>query len=149
MWRPLLHQSLAFTVAHSVTLALSLVGVVGFSGKWVEALIALSIVYVAVENLRAKDGQKVGWRRLFLVFGFGLLHGLGFGSMLRSYLPNENLLWPIVGFNVGVELGQLAVLAVCFLLFAWFAKNFRWIRIIGSTLICLIGTFWVFERALG
>ncbi|MGJ8726465.1 MAG: HupE/UreJ family protein [Roseibacillus sp.] len=147
-WRPLLHQSLAFTVAHSVTLALSLTGLVGFSGKWVEALIALSIVYVAVENLRTQEEEKVEWPRLFLIFGFGLLHGLGFGAMLRFFMPSQDVIAPVIGFNVGVELGQIAVLAVCFLLFGWFTKQFKWIRIPGSVVIGLAGLIWFFERAL-
>ena len=147
-WRPLFHQSLAFTLAHSVTLAMSLLGVMTFSGKWVEPLIALSIVYVAVENLRLKEDEKMKWRRLILVFVFGLLHGLGFGAMMRSLMPAENPALPIIGFNVGVELGQILVLVTCFLLFGWFTKHFKWIRIIGSSAIGVTGLFWFFQRVV-
>jgi len=147
-WRPLLHQSLAFTAAHSVTLAMSLLGVMTFSGKWVESLIALSIVYVAVENLRMKEDEEMRWRRLIFVFAFGLLHGLGFGAMMRSLMPAEAPAIPILGFNVGVELGQILVLGICFLLFGWFTKHFKWIRIIGSSTIGVIGLFWFFQRAI-
>ena len=147
-WRPLFHQSLAFTLAHSVTLAMSLLGVMTFSGKWVEPLIALSIVYVAAENLRLKEDEKMKWRRLILVFAFGLLHGLGFGAMMRSLMPAENPALPIIGFNVGVELGQILVLVTCFLLFGWFTKHFKWIRIIGSSAIGVTGLFWFFQRVV-
>ena len=150
-WRPLLHQSLAFTLSHSVTLALSLLGVISFEGKLVEgklveALIALSIVYIAIENLRAKEDDKSGWKRLILVFAFGLIHGLGFGAVMRTFMPSEEVIWPLIGFNIGIELGQITVLALCFLLFVWFVKYFRWVRISGSVLIGLVGLFWFFER---
>ena len=145
-WRPLLHQSLAFTLSHSVTLALSLLGVISFEGKRVEALIALSIVYIAIENLRAKEDDKSGWKRLILVFAFGLIHGLGFGAVMRTFMPSEEVIWPLIGFNIGIELGQITVLALCFLLFVWFVKYFRWVRISGSVLIGLVGLFWFFER---
>lgn len=146
-WRPLLHQTLTFTVAHSVTLALSLLGVITIKDmKWVEILIALSIVYIAVENI---IGGKMGMRRIILVFLFGLLHGLGFGAVLGEYLPRERVVMPLVGFNVGVEIGQIVVLIGCFLLLGWFKKSFRWICIIGSLMIGLVGAYWVMERLMG
>ena len=146
-WRPLLHQTLTFTVAHSITLALTLLGVLAFSAQWVEVIIALSIVYVAVENLWAKE---MGKRRLILVFLFGLLHGLGFGSVLGEYpLPKDKLMFGITGFNVGVELGQVVVLAICFLTIGWFKKSFKWIRIVGSLIIGSVGLYWVIQRILG
>ncbi len=142
-WRPLLRQTLTFTVAHSITLALSLAGVISLNIAWVECIIALSIVYVAVENLYK---PQVGFRRLLLVFAFGLLHGLGFGSVLGEYLPSERILWPLVGFNVGVELGQVVVLFLCFLIFGWFSHSFKVIRMTGSLLLGALGCFWVVER---
>lgn len=145
-WKPLFHQSLVFTLSHSVTLALSLLGIIGFAGKWIEALIALSIVYIAIENIRTKPDESAPWKRLTLVFIFGLIHGLGFGSILRSFLPSNEALLPIVGFNLGVELGQIAVLVLSFLLFGWFSKNFKWIRLPGSIIIGLVGLAWTFER---
>ena len=144
-WKPLLHQSLAFTVSHSITLALSLMGVIVFAGKWVEVLIALSIVYIAIENLWLKELQK---HRILVVFGFGLLHGFGFGSVLQEFLPTGNLFFPLVGFNLGVELGQVVILVVCFLLCWKFLERFNWIRIVGSSLIASIASFWVVERIL-
>ena len=146
-WRPLLHQSLAFTLAHSVTLALSLMGVLAFSGKWVEVLIALSIVYVAVENLWLKD--ELPKHRLGIIFGFGLLHGLGFGSVLQELLPSGKSLLPIVWFNLGVEIGQIVILAICFAAFWWFRDRFKWIRISGSVMIALLASYWVVERIMG
>lgn len=145
-WRPLLHQSLIFTVAHSVTLALALLGIINFPGKWVEILIALSIVYIAVENL---VGKEMGKRRLVLVFFFGLLHGLGFGAVLNEFLPKERIALPLVGFNVGVELGQILVLLVCFVTIGHFKESFRWIRLVGSLIIGAVGLYWVVERLMG
>lgn len=142
-WRSLLHQSLIFTLAHSITLAMALSGIVTFSTKWVEVLIALSIVYIAVENLRTK---KVGWHRLFTVFVFGLLHGLGFSAVLSAYLPKENILWPLVGFNLGVELGQIIVLLGCLIIYLFTKKYFKWIRLSGSLTIAVIGVYWIIER---
>ena len=143
MWRPLLRQTLVFTLAHSITLALSLIGVLTLNIQWVEVIIALSIVYIAIENL---CGAQVGFRRLLLVFMFGLLHGLGFGAVLGEYLPSERVFWPLVGFNVGVELGQMLVLLTCFLTLGWFRKSFRLIRITGSLLLVGLGLFWIVER---
>ncbi len=146
-WRPLLHQTITFTVAHSITLALALLGIVTFHTKWVEVIIALSIVYVAVENLWTKE---MGKRRLILVFLFGLLHGLGFGSVLGEYpLPKDKLMFGITGFNVGVELGQVVVLVICFLTIGWFKKSFKWIRIVGSLIIGSVGLYWVIQRIMG
>ncbi|MDC0116061.1 HupE/UreJ family protein [Octadecabacter sp.] len=115
--RPLLMQVTAFTAAHTVTLALATLGYVNIPDEYlwiVESIIAASIVYVAVENIFT-DGLNP-WRPA-IIFGFGLLHGLGFASVLREYgLPDGSALPALLGFNVGVELGQLAVIAVAFLI---------------------------------
>ena len=111
--RPLIWQVSAFTLAHTITLALAALGYVNIPGSIVEPLIALSIVYVAVENIFT-DGLNP-WRPA-IVFGFGLLHGLGFASVLAEYgLPDANFIPALIGFNIGVEIGQLAVIAVAFL----------------------------------
>ncbi len=146
-WRPLLHQSLAFTLSHSLTLALSLMGVLSFAGKWVEALIALSIVFIAVENLWARE--RLARYRLLVVLLFGLIHGLGFGAVLQEFLPRERVFWPLVGFNLGVELGQLLVLGLCFLCCWPLWRQFARIRVAGSVLLALMGGYWVVERVLG
>lgn len=120
---PLLWQISAFTVAHTITLALAALGYVNLGGTLfggsietivvVEALIALSIVYVAVENLFT-DGLSP-WRP-FIIFGFGLLHGLGFASVLAEFgLPQGSFIPALIGFNIGVEIGQVAVVAVAYL----------------------------------
>ena len=107
--RPVLVQVTTFTLAHSLTLALSLYGVVSLPARVVEPLIALSIVYVAVENLRTQ--ALTPWR-VALVFMFGLLHGLGFAGVLTDLqLPRGDFLVALLGFNLGVEAGQLSVIA--------------------------------------
>jgi hypothetical protein len=112
---PLLWQISAFTLAHTITLALAALGYVNVPASIVEPLIAASIVFVAVENILG-DGSLSRWRPA-VIFGFGLLHGLGFASVLGEFgLPPGSFVPALIGFNVGVELGQLAVVAVAFLL---------------------------------
>ncbi len=111
---PLLWQVSAFTLAHTVTLALGALGYVNIPGSIVEPIIAASIVYVAIENIVSDKLHK--WRPA-VIFVFGLLHGLGFASVLGEFgLPADQFIPALIGFNVGVELGQLAVIAVAFLL---------------------------------
>jgi len=146
-WRPLLWQVTAFTIAHSVTLALGLYGIVSISPAIVEPLIALSIVYVAVENLFTKTLHA--WRPV-IVFAFGLLHGLGFAGILTEIgLPRSDFVLGLVAFNVGVELGQLAVIAIAFAL-VWAFIGKPWYRkaivIPASLAIAATGAFWFFER---
>ena len=111
--RPLIWQVSAFTLAHTITLALAALGYVNIPGSIVEPLIAASIIYVAFENIFT-DGLSP-WRP-FVIFGFGLLHGLGFAAVLAEFgLPDANFIPALIGFNIGVEIGQLAVIAVAFL----------------------------------
>ncbi len=111
--RPLLLQVSLFTLAHTITLALAALGIVTIPGSIVEPLIAASIVYVAVENIFMSHLSR--WRP-YIVFGFGLLHGLGFASVLAEFgLPEGAFVPALIGFNIGVEVGQLAVIAVMFL----------------------------------
>lgn len=111
--RPLILQVSLFTLAHTITLAAAALGVVSIPGSIVEPLIAASIVYVAVENIFLNHLSR--WRP-FIVFGFGLLHGLGFASVLAEFgLPEGAFVPALIGFNVGVEVGQLAVITVMFL----------------------------------
>ena len=110
----LLWQVTAFTAAHTITLALAALGYVTVPGSIVEPIIAASIVYVAVENIFSKGLNP--WRPL-IIFVFGLLHGLGFASVLGEYgLPESAFIPALLGFNLGVEIGQLAVIAVAFLI---------------------------------
>lgn len=145
--KPLLWQITAFTVAHSVTLALSIYDVVSLPSRPVETLIALSICYVAVENLLTTELKP--WRPA-VVFAFGLLHGLGFAGVLRELgLPENQFAEALIAFNVGVELGQVAVVLLALLLVGWF-RHKRWYRaaivIPGSSIIALIGLYWTIER---
>ncbi len=118
--RPLLVQVTAFTVAHSITLGLSLYGVVRLPPTVVEPLIALSIVFVAVENIRTTDLHA---SRALVVFGFGLMHGLGFATALIDLgLPRRDFLTALVGFNAGVELGQLTVVAIAAVSIGWLGR---------------------------
>jgi hypothetical protein len=110
---PLLAQVTAFTLAHTFTLALAVYGVVSLPSRVVEPLIAASIVYVAVENLFRREAS---WLRLALVFAFGLLHGLGFAGVLAELgWPEGRRLLALISFNLGVELGQLAVIGLALL----------------------------------
>ncbi|MDG1279935.1 MAG: HupE/UreJ family protein [Pseudorhodobacter sp.] len=145
---PLLWQVSAFTLAHTVTLAAGALGYVTIPGSIVEPIIAASIVYVAVENILT-DGLN-RWRP-FVIFGFGLLHGLGFASVLGEFGLPENAFVPaLIGFNIGVELGQLAVIAVAFALVGYSFGAKPWYRkaiaIPASAVIAAIGAWWVVER---
>ncbi|MDB4213787.1 HupE/UreJ family protein [Octadecabacter sp.] len=115
--RPLLMQITAFTAAHTVTLALATLGYVNIPDEYmwiVESIIAASIVYVAVENIFT-DGLNP-WRPA-IIFAFGLLHGLGFASVLGAYgLPDNAVIPALLGFNIGVELGQLLCIAIAFII---------------------------------
>ncbi|MVO14460.1 HupE/UreJ family protein [Rhodobacteraceae bacterium CY05] len=146
--RPLIWQVSAFTLAHTITLALGALGVVTVSPDIVEPLIAASIVYVAVENIFTRHLSP--WRPL-VIFGFGLLHGLGFASVLGEFgLPRDQFIAALVGFNVGVELGQLYVIAVAFAVVGvWFRSHPKYrgrIAIPASITIAVIGAYWFVER---
>jgi len=145
-WRPLLWQSLLFTISHSITLALVVLGWVQINETFVEILIAFSIAFIGVENLLTK---KIGKLRYSLVFGFGLIHGMGFASVLGEKLtnvPREELIQPLLAFNLGVEVAQITVLAASFLLFRLIKKHTRAARISGSVLVTLAGLGWMIER---
>lgn len=145
---PLLWQVTAFTAAHTITLALGALGIVNLPGDIVEPLIAASIVYVGLENVFAKG--LTPWRP-FVVFGFGLLHGLGFASVLQEFgLGASHFIPKLIGFNVGVEIGQLAVIAVAFIALGWLFSKHGWYKMrISAPIsigIALIALFWVLER---
>jgi hypothetical protein len=145
---PLLGQVTAFTLAHTVTLALATLQIVTIPASIVEPLIAASIVYVAVENI---VGGKAGWLRIGVVFGFGLLHGLGFASVLSDVgLPEGRFVLSLIGFNIGVELGQLAVIAAAFLIVGLPFGSQPWYRraiaVPASVAIAAVGAWWTVER---
>ncbi len=148
--RPLLWQISAFTLAHTVTLALAALGYVSVSSAIVEPVIALSIVYVAVENMWSD--RLMSWRPI-VVFAFGLLHGLGFASVLGEFgLPDFGFVSALIGFNVGVELGQLTVIALAFAVVGFWFRDKSWYRTRiskpGSTIIALTGAYWFVERTV-
>jgi hydrogenase/urease accessory protein HupE len=151
--RDLVKTVTAFTVAHSLTLLLAALHVVRLPGALTEALIAASIIYVAVENFWIREGRH----RWLLVFGFGLIHGLGFSSSLRELLT-DRVVVPVLAFNVGVELGQIAILAAAAPAVAWLGRardpsvedrRRRRLAWAGSVPLLLLGVFWLAERALG
>jgi hypothetical protein len=147
---PLLWQVSAFTLAHTVTLALGALGIIRIPAGIVEPLIAATIVFVAVENILT-DGLS-RWRPA-LVFCFGLLHGLGFASILTDVgLPEGTFVPALIGFNIGVELGQLAVIGMAFVLVGhWFGDR-PWYRvriaIPASVVIAGFGLWWFLERTV-
>ena len=152
---PLFKVITAFTIAHSITLTLAVLNVVTIPTTVIEPLIALSIVYVAVENFFVADIK----RRYWLTFIFGLIHGFGFASVLRDFgLPQDGLIWALASFNVGVEIGQLVIVLVsviCWRLMTalpFFVSTDqgllrqRNVSLIISSLVGLLGCGWFIER---
>lgn len=146
--RPLLLQVTMFTLAHTITLALGALGYVNIPGNIVEPLIAASIVFIAVENIFT---DKLSPWRPFVIFAFGLLHGLGFASVLGDFgLPSGQFIPALIAFNIGVEIGQLAVIAICFFAVGLWFRNKDWyhkvIVIPASAAIAILAFYWVLER---
>jgi hydrogenase/urease accessory protein HupE len=149
-WKPILLQVTAFTLAHTITLGLTIYGVVSARPSIVEPLIALSIVYVAVENV--VTSRLTPWR-VALVFAFGLVHGMGFAGVLSQLgLPRSEFPPALVSFNVGVEAGQLSVIAAAFAAVGLFRER-PWYRariaVPASIAIAAVGLFWAIERIAG
>ena len=137
----------AFTVAHSITLSLAVLGIVSLPSRFVESTIAASVVFAALNNLRG----TIERRRWVMAFVFGLIHGFGFASALADLgLPTGALALALVGFNLGVELGQLAIVAV-FLPIAFKLRATRFYRVgvltFGSVLVAVIAAYWFAQRA--
>jgi hypothetical protein len=146
--RSVLWQVSAFTVAHSITLALGLYGLITAPPSLVEPLIALSIAYVALENIFLSELRS--WR-VALVFAFGLLHGMGFaGALTELGLARTDFLTALLTFNAGVEAGQLTVIAAAFLLVGWQWGTRGWYRrrvvVPASALIACTAVYWTVER---
>jgi hydrogenase/urease accessory protein HupE len=146
--RGLLATITAFTVAHSLTLAMMVLGPVAVSPWLIEPAIALSVVYVGIENFFVKNAD----RRWLITFPLGLVHGFGFAGALHGLaVPKELLLSALVFFNVGVELGQLAVLSVALPLVLW-ARRRPWFRLYGvrglSSGVVLLGVGWFALRMM-
>jgi hypothetical protein len=137
----------AFTVAHSITLTLATLGVVSLPSRWVEATIAASVVIAALNNVFPVFTEG----RWAMAFSFGLIHGFGFASVLTDLgLPRDTLALALVGFNLGVETGQLAIVA-CFLPVAFLLRNTmfyrRFVLTGGSLVIVGLASIWLIERA--
>jgi len=117
-WKQVLILVTAFTIGHSLTLALSVMNIISVSSKWVEFLIPLTIVITAISNLFQKEFSHRSIRiNYFLALFFGLIHGLGFANTIRFMLADDQSLgWGLFGFNVGLEVGQIIVVAVILLL---------------------------------
>ncbi len=146
--RPLLTQVTVFTIAHTVTLASASVGIIQVPASIVEPLIAASIVYVAVENILVQELRP--WRTA-VVFGFGLLHGLGFASVLGEIgLDPTQFFTGLIGFNIGVELGQLAVITAAYLSVGYWFGNRPWYGAViskpASFGIAIVGAYWFVQR---
>jgi hydrogenase/urease accessory protein HupE len=139
----------SFTVAHSITLALATLGVVRPPGRFVEPLIALSIVFVGLDNLRARSGH--GDHRMKLAFFFGLVHGFGFASVLAEFgLPPQALAGSLFSFNAGVEIGQACIVAA---VAPWLIaihrrspENASRVVVASSCLVSAAGAYWLIQR---
>lgn len=148
--KPVFLQSLAFTVAHSLTLGLAMYSIIKPPPAIVEPLIALSILYVALENIFS---PRLKPARIGVVFCFGLVHGMGFaGSLSDLGLPSNSFLTSLLMFNVGVELGQLTVILIAWFLVAkWFRNKpgyRKYFVIPASLLIAIIAAYWTIQRIL-
>ena len=148
-WRKLITQTTVFTIAHATTLFLSVYGIVTLPPAYVEPAIALSIAFIAIENILQ---TRLGPGRLAVVFAFGLVHGLGFAASLSEVaFPKDDFLWALLGFNLGVDLGQLFIIGLVLSAVGWAARR-PWYRsriaIPASLVVAAIGLFWTVERVI-
>ena len=146
--KTIIWQATTFTIAHSITLGLAMYGKITSPSYIIEPIIALSIFFVAAENIITDQLKPT---RLLIVFAFGLIHGLGFASVLTDLgLPQKEFLNALISFNIGVEVGQLSIILLAWFLFAkWFNKK-PWYRKYFvnpvSLIIALIALYWTVER---
>jgi hypothetical protein len=161
-WRRLVWVVTAFTVGHSVTLVLAVTGVLALPGELIEFLIPVTIVATGIENLMVRDRPDAPWRgqyRPLFAGVFGLVHGAGFANYLRSLFVDD-LAVPLLGFNLGIEAGQLAVLAIAFALFGvvdrgmervrlprWSPSPLRLRAVTVSALVAVVAAAWAVERS--
>jgi hydrogenase/urease accessory protein HupE len=139
----------AFTVAHSITLGLSVLGLISLPRTTVEAVIALTIVFLALEISENKYYKSTPW---LIAFGFGLLHGLGFANALTEIgIANEQLLFSLLFFNLGIEAGQLLMIPV-FGVLIWLAYKFNKYNQLATCVSYVLGSmgfFWLINRTIG
>ncbi len=150
LWKRLLLLVSVFTLAHTLTLGLAMFGVVEVSARLVEPLIAFSIAYVAIENLLTHQSIK---RKSMIVFVFGLIHGLGFASMLKEFeMAPDSFLTTLIGFNIGVELAQIVIVLFVVLTLLGLRSlklNYRQLAVIPvSIIISIVGVWWGVERII-
>ncbi len=161
--RPLLFQVTSFTAAHTIALALASLGIVSVSPSIVEPLIALSIVFVGLENIWGHTNVKT---RTAVVFAFGLLHGLGFATVLGEFgITASSFVAALIGFNIGVEFGQLAIIMTMLVLVMVACRlstlaplpeeekpvrelqvTYRAVSMVGSVVISIVAAYWTIER---
>ncbi len=146
--RSVLFQATAFTIAHSITLGLAASGMIHPLSSIIEPIIALSIAFIAIENMFI---TSLKWWRILIVFGFGLVHGMGFaGALAEIGLPEKNFLSSIISFNVGVELGQITVILLANYILVNWIKNKGWYRsrflIPASACIAVFALWLTYER---
>jgi hypothetical protein len=146
-WKPILIQVTTFTAAHTITLALATLGYVSVNPKIVEPIIAASIAVVALENIFRPTYGKF---RILLVFVFGLIHGLGFAQrLIDERIPSGSIVSSLLGFNIGVEFGQLAVIGLAVAATFWIKDETHYRRFVvipASTLIAAAGLVWAYQR---
>lgn len=147
-WRRLALIVTSFTIGHSITLALAALNILVIPASIIEPAIALSIVIIGVDNLMRGDGKDL---RPYLAFAFGLIHGFGFAYVLREFgLPDANLAFALLGFNLGVEIGQIVIVLIAggamVMLAKANAKAAKWVQIAGSLAVALAGAYWFVDR---
>ena len=137
----------AFSISHSITLSLAVLNIVSVPSRWVEIIIALSIAYIAAENLWRKEPNLSRWK---LAFAFGLIHGLGFSSALQELeLPQNNLVVSLISFSAGIEIGQISIVLLTYLCLSYL-RRFPWdltIRRLISVGVIVMSLIWFWERA--
>lgn len=148
--KDIITQATLFTIAHSITLGMAMTGMVKAVPIVVEPLIALSIAFIAVENILT---AKMNIWRMIIVFLFGLIHGLGFAGALNDIGLPENRFWvSLFSFNIGVELGQIAVVAFAYILIGRWWSHKEWYRsrivVPASCLIGITALYWTIERLI-
>lgn len=146
--RQLLVLISAFTAAHCVTLSLAALSILAPPSRLIEPAIALTIVYLGVDNLLVRDGRDM---RAWIALAFGLIHGFGFATVLRDMdLPRRALTWSLLSFNVGVEIGQLLVVIAIASALAALRSRTAWadrqFAVAGSVVVMAAGTFWFIQR---
>jgi HupE / UreJ protein len=149
-WIEVVQVVTSFTVAHSITLSLAALGILSFPARLVESAIAASVVFAALNNIRPMVTERL-W---LIAFGFGLVHGLGFASVLADLaLPRHTLLLALLGFNLGVEVGQLVLVGLFFGV-VWASGRLdvvwpQWATPLPACVIAIIAGVWFIERAFG